>query len=500
VSADVSYDPRTGERHGEVRATPPEEVEALLARAAAAGRAVATSSPARRAGWLRAVADALEVPDTAAALVSLADRETALGVARLSGELARTAAQLRFYAEVAEEGSWLGATLDHATGTTPALARVRQPLGPVAVFGASNFPFAFGVLGNDTATALAAGCPVVAKAHPAHPLLSVELARVAGAALRDAGAPDGSLGLVAGFAAGTALVTSPHTRALAFTGSQRGGLALWRLANEREVVIPVFAEMGTVNPVVLTAAGAERLEDVAGGFVASFTLGTGQFCTKPGLLLAPAGSGAAEAVGRALRAAAPSGWLLTEAIGRDAVAGVEDLVRAGGDVVARVATAAGGWAAPATVLSVEAVELVHGSRLLEECFGPVALVAEYADEAELRRVLGELQGALAASVICGGPADPDLPAYVAVLAPLVGRVTVDDWPTGVAWTWAQHHGGPWPATSAPQATSVGAAALDRFTRPVAYQSVPDAALPPALRADNPWRLPRRVDGVMEWPP
>ncbi|GAB3449221.1 aldehyde dehydrogenase (NADP(+)) [Phycicoccus ginsengisoli] len=505
VSADVSHDPRTGKALGQVSGTAADEVEAALARAADAAPTLAATGPGERAGWLRTLADALEAPDTAARLVALADRETALGEPRLTGEVARVAAQLRFYADVAQEGSWLEATIDHATATTPWLGRLQQPLGPVAVFGASNFPFAFGVLGNDTASALAAGCPVVAKAHPAHPLLSEELGRLATEALAEVGAPPGAFGLVAGFTAGTSLVTSRHIAAVAFTGSQQGGLALWRLANERDVVIPVFAEMGTVNPVVLTAAGAARVDEVAGGFVGSFTLGSGQFCTKPGLLLVPAGSRAAEAVGRALEAAAPRGWLLTDGIARAAATGVEELVAAGARVVAQVPMADGGWAAPATVLSVPAAALVRGSRLLEECFGPVAVVAEYADEHELRAVVGQLQGALAASVMTAGPGnddgdgDPDLPAAVALLAPLVGRVAVDDWPTGVAWTWAQQHGGPWPATSVPGATSVGAAALDRFTRPVAYQSVPDAALPPALRADNPWHLPRRVDGRLQVP-
>ena len=499
VSPDASYDPRTGEARGHVWPTPASEVEETLATAAAASPVLARTSPAERAAWLRALAGALEAPGAAPRLVALADRETALGESRLTGELARTAAQLRFYADVAEEGSWLRVTVDHPTATAPWLGRVQHPLGPVAVFGASNFPFAFGVLGNDTASALAAGCPVVAKTHPAHPQLSVELGRLAAGALREAGAPDGVLGLVSGFEAGTTMVTSEHTAAVAFTGSQQGGLALWRLANERHTVIPVFAEMGTVNPVVVTPVGATRLAEVARGFVGSFTLGTGQFCTKPGLLLAPAGSGAAAAVGQALAAAAPQGWLLTEAIGRSALVGVDQLLAAGAEVVARGEVSEAGWTAPATVLAVPTRALERGSRLLEECFGPVALVAEYADQAELRRIVGQLQGALAASVMTAGPDDPDTAAAVSLLAPLVGRVSVDDWPTGVAWTWAQQHGGPWPATTAPWATSVGAAALDRFTRPVAYQSVPDTALPEALRADNPWHLPRRVDGRLEVP-
>ncbi len=494
----VSRDPRTGEPVGEVPESSAEDVERTLGAASACAPALAAACPEERAGWLRALADALEEPRTAAGLVEVADRETALGSPRLPGELARAAGQLRFYAEVAEEGSWLGATLDPATGGGAALARVRTPLGPVAVFGASNFPFAFGVLGNDTASALAAGCPVVAKAHPAHPLLSERLGRLATDALTAAGAPDGSFGLVAGFDAGTALVTSPRTTAVAFTGSQRGGLALWRRANERDVVVPVFAEMGTVNPVVVTRGGAADVGAVARGLVGSFTLGAGQYCTKPGLLLVPAGTGGPAAVADAVTAADPSGWMLTEGIAGGARSGVEELTAAGAEVVAEVAAPGLGWSAPTVVLTVPTDRLRPGSRLLEECFGPVVLVAEYADDADLARVLGALQGALAASVMTGGPGDPETAPVVAALAPHVGRVAVDDWPTGVAVGWAQQHGGPWPATSGPASTSVGAAALDRFTRPVAYQGVPDGALPAALRGGNPWRLPRRVDGA--WVP
>ena len=202
------------------------------------------------------MADALEDEAAAARLVAVADRETGLGEPRLTGELARCANQLRFYADVAVEGSWLGVTVDHAAGLAPDLRRMQVPLGPVAVLGASNFPFGFGALGNDTGSALAAGCPVLAKAHPAHPLTSRLLAEVAVGALAGAGAPDGTFALVSGFDAGSALVTAPEVAAVAFTGSQRGGLALWRLAQEREVPVPVYAEMGTINPAVVTQAGA----------------------------------------------------------------------------------------------------------------------------------------------------------------------------------------------------------------------------------------------------
>lgn len=305
--------------------------------------------------------------------------------------------------------------------------------------------------------------------------------------------PPRSAGQVVALEAGGSLVDAPAVAAVAFTGSEAGGMALARRAQERPVPVPVFAEMGTVNAAVLTPAGAAALDEVAAGFVGSFTLGSGQFCTKPGLLLAPRGAGAPEAVARALRSAAPEPVLLTEAIAASAVRGVEELRRAGATVVAQVPGPGSGWSADATVLTAPPAALRPGSRLLEECFGPVALVVEYDDLAGLLTTLGALPGALAASVF---PADddPDLGALLAALTPKVGRVAIGSWPTGVACTWAQQHGGPWPATTRPDATSVGAAALDRFTRPVAYQGVPDAHLPPPVQAANPWSVPRRENG------
>jgi NADP-dependent aldehyde dehydrogenase len=291
-------------------------------------------------------------------------------------------------------------------------------------------------------------------------------------------------------------VRHPDVAAVAFTGSQRGGMALWRLAGERDVVVPVYAEMGTVNPVVVTPAAADRLDDIATGFVESFTLGAGQFCTKPGLLLGPAGT--VDAVAAALRAAAPAPVLLTADIAASAAAGVRRLQDAGATLVARTGGDGPGWTAPAAVLQAPLPALAPGSALLQECFGPVALVAEYDDVCSALRAVDGLQGALAGGVFVGEP-DPDAARVLARLQRKVGRVIVDGWPTGVVVAWAQHHGGPWPATSNAQATSVGAAALARFVRPVAYQGLPDALLPPPLAPDNPWRLPRRVDGVLVLP-
>ena len=492
----TSYNPRTGQANGTVVEMSPHDVRAVVERASSASSAVAVASPQQRRGWLHAVAAAL-IANTPG-LVKLAELETALGYTRLTAEVSRAAGQLRFYGDVAAQGSYLAATIDYPTSTAPGLARVNQPLGPVAVFGASNFPFAFGVLGNDFGSALAAGCPVITKSHPAHPLLSDGLAGLVRKALLGAGAPKGSFDIVVGYDAGVALVRDEGVAALAFTGSQAAGLALWRIANERRTVIPTYAEMSTVNPVVVTrAAAATRMEEIAEGFVGSFTLGSGQFCTKPGLVFAPAGTAAVDTIGKALRRASLDPIMLTEAIAKSTAQGVEDLMFSGARVVEFVEASVAGWSAPAAVLEARIDALQDGSRLLEECFGAVAVVVEYADIAELAAAVGRLQGSLAASVFTADEDDPDAAACLALLSPKVGRLCANDWPTGVAYTWAQQHGGPWPSTSVPSATSVGAAALDRFVRPVTYQSLRDEWLPPALQEANPWNLPRRVNGVLQ---
>jgi NADP-dependent aldehyde dehydrogenase len=428
-------------------------------------------------------------------LVALADAETALGQARLEGELAKTAVSLRFYASVALDGAYLQATIDIVGGPLPLdLRRMRLPVGPVAVFAASNFPFAFGVLGHDTGSAIAAGCPVVVKAHSAQPRLSVRLGEIARAAAAGSGAPAGLFAVVTGRAAGLALVDAAPIAAVAFTGSQPGGMALVQRASRRPRPIPVFAEMGTVNPAVVTPAAARlRMGEIAQGFAASFMMGTGQFCTKPGLLFAPAGSGASGLVAAAL-GDLPPGWLLTEAMAGDYSRDRTSLVEAGALVAGEGNSHPTGFAAMPTIFTALVEDLTPGSPLLEECFGPSAVVVEYADTDQLREVLARLQPSLAAAVASAGADDADLPWLVRQLSAQAGRVVVDGWPTGVANSWAQNHGGPWPATSRPDATSVGAAALDRFTRPVAFQGTAEQALPPALRRDNPWGVPQRVNG------
>ena len=521
---DPSFNPRTGEQWDAVAHSTPAEVVDVLGRATRAATLIAASSPSVRQGWLGAVSTALLAHQEELAVI--ADEETGLGLPRLTGEIAGAARSIDFYADVAVEGSFVAASSDTVSDVLR-IARWNTPVGPVAVFGASNFPFGFGVFGHDVASALAAGCSVVAKAHPAHPRLSVRIASIARQALASAGAPDGAYDIVVGFDAGVALVDSPAIKAIAFTGSQRGGMAI--LARGAQRGVPVFAEMGTVNPVLVTS-GATRAADgspdleavtaIAAGFVNSFTLGTGQFCTKPGLLFAPAGSGMLVEVQRLVAAIEPAP-LLTAGIAAQFAAGVKELVaaatpsptsgrsphsapvnRAGSanspDSTGPAATLPG-YLARAQAIPVLLSDLVADSRLLEECFGPVALVCEYDDFSAALDTIASLQGSLVASVFTAGDNDAEAHSAVSRLLPHVGRVAVNAWPTGVANTWSSQHGGPWPATSRPEATSVGAGALTRFVRPVALQNGAPDMLPPELADDNPWQLPRRTNGTVATP-
>ena len=508
LAADASFDPATGAQRGAVTHTPPALVAAALRRSDGASLTLTTSSPVERQAWLGAVADQLVSHQDE--LVELAQQETALGVARLRGELLKAAVSMRFYADVAVEGSYLGAsieTIDAAATPPTTLARWNMALGPVAVFGASNFPFGFGLIGHDVASALSAGCPVVVKAHPAHPRLSVRLAEIAQDALTSAGAPVGCYELVVGFAAGIHVIDAPEITAVAFTGSQAGGMAILQRAAARG--IPVFAEMGTVNPVVVTPHAGTNMASIAAGFVASFTLGVGQFCTKPGLIFAPAGVGFTAEIERLLSAVAAVP-MLTAGIAQSYRRGIAEVTDAAGVRFAgRIETELPGFAVEARVIRVQPEDLQSGSRLLEECFGPVALVCEYDNLEQVFAVLAQLQPALAASVFTGAPdlgtpegtddSDPDVTELVRRLLPLVGRLAINAWPTGVATSWSQQHGGPWPATSRTEATSVGAGALNRFVRPVSLQNAEPALLPLALHPDNPWGIPRRIDGVLTLP-
>ncbi|MDT0344814.1 aldehyde dehydrogenase (NADP(+)) [Streptomyces litchfieldiae] len=502
-----SVDPRTGKQREQVATeATAADVDAAV-RAAHAARAPLADRDTRIA-LLRAAAD--ELAADSARIIAAADAETALGETRLTGELARTTGQLRAFADEVADGGYLDVIIDHAddslTPPRPDLRRYKIPLGVVAVYSASNFPLAFSVPGGDTASALAAGCPVVVKAHPDHPATS----ELTGAALRRAaakvGLPEDIVSVLHGFEAGVELVKHPLVTAAGFTGSVRGGRALFDAAAARPTPIPFYGELGSLNPVVVTeAAATERAGEIGGGLAASMTLGTGQFCTKPGLVLAPAGEAGDElldALTKKVGEAAPG--VLLDSRMRDAfLAGVR--ARAELEGVGTPVAAGEGEAntVAAGVLTVDAERLAADGPhdlLLEECFGPVTVLVRYTDPAQAAAVLSRLPGNLTATLHLSeaeGNGDGGEGArLLAELTPLAGRILVNGWPTGVAVTPAQHHGGPYPATTS-HSTSVGATAIERWLRPVSYQSAPAALLPPELRDDNPLGLPRRVDGRRE---
>jgi NADP-dependent aldehyde dehydrogenase len=479
--------------------TPPEELDRLMAAAAQAARVLVGARPADRAGWLEHLATRLDA--AAEELVPLAARETHLGVDRLRGELKRTTFQLRLFAEILRDGSFLQATIDHADpawpmGPRPDLRRMLRPIGPVAAYAASNFPFAFSVAGGDTASALAAGCPMLLKANPSHPELSAATGVHVSGALGEAGAPDGIFAVVMGFETGIALVTDARIRAASFTGSLRGGRALFDLAVSRPEPIPFYGELGSVNPAFVTPdAGVQRADEVATGFVDSMSLGNGQFCTKPGLLFVPTDSGLEERVA-ALAGERPAAPMLSEHISSGYFEALERLVDRPGVRVIAGGVNPEGDPAPTILATTVSDLLADPEALTQECFGPAALVVSYRSADELLAAAGVFEGQLTATIHSTGR-EHVTSALLDVLTERVGRVVWNGWPTGVSVTYAQHHGGPYPATTSVQTTSVGTAAIDRFLRPVTYQDAPDDVLPPALQEDNPWRLPRRVDGVLQ---
>ncbi|MEU6881194.1 aldehyde dehydrogenase (NADP(+)) [Streptomyces sp. NPDC046712] len=490
-----SVDPRTGKPREQVAVeATADEVDRAVRAAAATREALADRTV--RAALLRTAADLLD--EAGPHVIEAADAETALGPARLTGELARTTAQLRSFADVVDEGSFLDIRIDLPDPTTtpprPDLRRWKIPLGVVAVYAASNFPLAFSVPGGDTASALAAGCPVVVKAHPDHPATSELAASLLRRAAAKVGLPEDVVVLVHGFDAGVELVRHPLVAAAGFTGSIRGGRALFDAAAVRPVPIPFHGELGSLNPVVITGAAAEeRAGEIGAGLAASMTMGQGQFCTKPGFVLAPSGEAGDRFVSALTDAVSETepGVMLDHRMRGSFLTGTFERAELPG-VTAPVMPGPGG---PHTVnagfLTVDAGALVKGEHdtLLEECFGPVTVVARYDSQEQITAVLSRLPGNLTATLQMAEE-DPDAAALLAELTPLAGRVLVNGWPTGVAVAGAQHHGGPYPATTS-TSTSVGATSIERWLRPVTYQSTPQHLLPPELRDDNPLGLPRR---------
>lgn len=463
----------------------------------------ADASLDQRAAFLEAIATNIE--GLGEALIERACRESGLPVARITGERGRTCGQLRLFAAEVRDGQWMKLRIDHAdparTPPKPELRLRMVALGPVAVFGASNFPLAFSTAGGDTASALAAGCPVVVKGHPAHPGTAELIAGAITSAAAATGMPAGVFSLVTGTenAIGAALVSDPRIQAVGFTGSRTGGEALMKIAAARPQPIPVYAEMSAINPVILLpAALAARGKALAAGFVGSLTMGSGQFCTNPGLVLAldaPALDAFLADAGEIVEAQQPQTML---------TAGIHAAYEKGSAMLAatpEVRTIARGihpegpHQGRAALFSVSASDWLANGELQHEVFGASSVVVRCADLNELLRVIAGLEGQLTSTLQMD---DGDLEharALVPVLERRVGRILVNGWPTGVEVTHAINHGGPYPATSDGRTTSVGTLAIDRFLRPVAYQDFPTDLLPAALRDGGQSGVLARIDGA-----
>jgi NADP-dependent aldehyde dehydrogenase len=458
----------------------PGQIDQAVAEAAAVADDWAASSPATRTTLLRGLAAALERQREP--LVALANEETSLGPVRLNGELDRTAFQLRGFADQLDAGATQRIVDDPAVPGAPPvgrprLTRVRVPIGPVAMFSASNFPFAFSILGGDTASALAAGCPVVVKAHPGHPRLSRAMFEMASQVIAALGLPAGVLRMVegAGIDVGVRLVRHPSIAAVAFTGSFKGGAALQAEANARPQPIPFYGELGSINPVVaLPKAVAARGGELAQALANSIGMGSGQFCTSPGVLLVfddAASQDFLQSLKIALAALTPHP-MLTPAIRKGFDAGAARL--ASHPRVRTLLAADGGGSAPRPVLvETDAASFVADHALRDEVFGPLAVVVRVRSVDEAIGALKAVGGSLTVTIWGAEDGSSDSRRLTRAAAQIAGRVLFAGVPTGVAVAAAQHHGGPWPASTQPFTTSVGYAALDRFLRPVALQDAPD---------------------------
>ncbi len=450
-----------------------------------------------RAAALRGVADALE--RYRSDIINSAEAETGLDEGRLNSELTRTCYQFNHFAEVLEEGSYLEVVIDHSgetkMGARPDLRRMLVPLGPVAVFGASNFPLAFSVPGGDTVAALAAGCPVVVKGHPSHPVTSAICAEIMIETLVESGLPENALQLILGLEAGRILVQDSAMKAVAFTGSLGGGKALLDSISKRSDPIPFYGELSSINPVVVMPGAAQaNARSIGLGLAQSGTVGNGQFCTKPQLLFLPSDTGGdliVETIREEFNASGPQKFL-NESIAASFAAGIKQIQsQEKVSAITPYPTREQDWYRPSLV-TLPCTEL--SKTLMEEVFGPVQVVARYSCTAELLAALNSLPASLTATVHVEQD-DQELAVDVMnALREKAGRFIFNGYPTGVSVAWAQHHGGPWPATSSLH-TSVGASSIRRFLRPIAFQSAPEWILPPELR-DDMVKLPKRVDGLL----
>jgi NADP-dependent aldehyde dehydrogenase len=481
------------------------EIDEACAAAEAASVQFASDTEAR-VRLLNAVAD--EIDALGDALIERASAESGLPAGRLIGERARTTGQLRLFADEIRDGGWMGLRIDSALPDRapvprPDLRMRKAALGPVAVFGASNFPLAFSVAGGDTAAAFAAGCPVVVKGHPAHPGTSEMVASAITRAVSKVGLPAGVFSHLVGQAheVGASLVADHRIRAVGFTGSRRGGLALAEVSSRRPVPIPVYAEMSSVNPVVLfQAALAGRAEDLAEGFVQSMTLGSGQFCTSPGLIIAVEGADLSrfvEAAATRLRSDAGT-TMLTAEVHAAFDSGADRLGRTTGvETLARGLEGDSRQLGRAALFGVCGADYLANQQIAEEVFGACSLVVRCANQDELIALISSLEGQLTVTLQFDDADLEEVARLLPVIETKAGRILCNGWPTGVEVSHAMVHGGPFPATLDGRSTSVGTLAIDRFLRPICYQNMPERLLPPELRTEGRAGLPKRLNGRLQ---
>lgn len=460
----------------------------------------------QRAVFLEAIADGMM--GLGDALLDRFTAETALPRGRAEGERARTVGQLRMFADLAGAGSWIEARIDTALPDRtplpkPDLRRMLIPVGPVVVFSASNFPLAFSVAGGDTASALAAGCPVVVKAHEAHPGVSELVGRVIQDAAAATDMPEGVFSMLQGrsHAIGVALVTHRHTQAAGFTGSLRGGRALCDAAASRPHPIQIYAEMGSTNPVLILPDAAEKNDDhIAKGLIQSLTMGVGQFCTRPGLVIGIQSAGFRRLINQTvalIEDVVPATMLHRELC--DAFCqGIEQMRSLGAQVVGQASRAENSAQTEArpTLLRTDGARFLEHAPLKEEVFGPSTLFVVVRDREELEQVVGSLDGQLTATLHSTREELHGYDRLIALLEQRAGRLILNSFPTGVEVCSSMHHGGPYPASSDVRSTSVGSAAIHRFARPICYQGFPQEALPRPLRNQNEANLWRMVNGDM----
>lgn len=499
-----AVNPSTGELlPGEFAVATKEELDQAALKAVEAFKEYKQLSGAERADFLETIA--VEIEAIGDALIERCSAETGLPVARLQGERGRTTSQLRLFASLLREGSWVQAKIEKAMPDRTPLPRadlrsMLRPLGPVGVFGASNFPLAFSVAGGDTASALAAGCPVIVKGHPAHPGTSELIGRAIQRAVKKSGLHEGVFSLLQenGFQIGVALVEHPGIKAVGFTGSYKGGMALYNVAVNRPEPIPFYAEMGSTNPVfVLPGARKANAQSIAAGYAGSVTMGAGQFCTNPGLLITDASDDISdfEQFIKEEFEKTTGATMLTSGIKSAFDQGVAALQQHGlAELIAKGVAAGTATAAEPVLFKATTAAIISEKLLSEEVFGPSSVMVTAQDKDSLYAVANSLSGHLTATVH-GTP--EDLEEYrdlIAILEEKVGRVLINGFPTGVEVCHSMVHGGPFPSTTDSRTTSVGTGAIERFVRPVCFQNYPQSLLPSELKDKNPLGINRLVDG------